>query len=119
MQTTDPTTGFPTGGSNGSGNTGIEGTMNRTASSAHGVVDRAASAARPVIDRVASSAHQALDKAVSVAGPTAEWLNERKETLKQTQDRLVTDTRDYVTTNPLKAVGIALAAGLIIGRLMR
>jgi ElaB/YqjD/DUF883 family membrane-anchored ribosome-binding protein len=103
MQSTDPTTGFPTGGSsagsNGSGNQG--------------------QGARPMIDRVASSAHQAVDKAVGVAVPAAEWLTERGQTLKQTQDQLLTDTRTYVTSNPLKAVGIALAAGLLIGRLMR
>jgi ElaB/YqjD/DUF883 family membrane-anchored ribosome-binding protein len=117
MQNTDPSTGFPTGSSSGGSNGGD--TLNRATSTAHSAVDRVASSARPVIDRVASSAHKAVDKAASVAVPTADWLSERGQTLKQTQDQLMSDTRQYVTSNPLKAIGMALAAGLLIGRLMR
>lgn len=115
------------------GSTGInasEGKLSQTAGNAHTAVDNAVSSAngvvddvadkvKPIIGRVAESAHQALDKAVSMAEAPAEWLNKKSEDLKGTQEKLLTDARDYVMANPLKAVGIALVSGLIIGRIMR
>lgn len=103
-----------------------DGTIGKVASGAHGVVDKASSAAeeavrraRPVIDRVAESAHEAVDKAARVAVPTAQWLTERRDSLNATQKQFVADARRQVSANPLTAVGIALAAGLVIGRFMR
>jgi ElaB/YqjD/DUF883 family membrane-anchored ribosome-binding protein len=126
MQTTNQNTPFPT---SGSGSNGSEG-LNRAATSAHSAVDRVAertagsaenmaTKVKPVIDRVASSAHQYVDKAVGVAVPTAEWLSERSQDLKDTQDRMIEDARQYVSANPLKAVAAALVAGLLIGRIVR
>lgn len=114
-----------TGGSNAS-----EGKIGQTASSAHSAVDSAvgsvnsavddaANKVKPIIGRVAESAHQAVDKAVSMAEAPAEWLNKKGEDLKVTQEKMVTDARDYVLANPLKAVAIALISGLVIGRIMR
>jgi ElaB/YqjD/DUF883 family membrane-anchored ribosome-binding protein len=74
---------------------------------------------RPAIDRVAQSAHQAVDKAVHVAVPTAEWLSTRGESFKATQDRMLNDARRYVSSNPMKSVGVAVAAGLLLGRILR
>src|SRR5688572_8086793 len=87
------------------GNT--EGTINKTASSAHSSVDEAARKAKPAIDRVAAMAHQTVDKAAGAAAPAADWLSEHGESLKATQKKLVADTCSYVSANPLKAVGIA------------
>jgi len=114
-----------TGGSNAS-----EGKLGQTASSAHSAVDSAvgsvngalddvAGKVKPIIGRVAESAHQAVDKAVSMAEAPAEWLSRKGEDLKGTQEKMLTDARDYVLASPLKAVGIALVAGLLIGRFMR
>ena len=115
------TTGSTTGGFNGG-----EGTLNRTSTGAHNAIDASASGAqnlankaKPMIDKVASSAHQAVDKAVNVAVPTAEWLSTQGENLKVKQEQVLEDTRQYVVANPIKAIGIALGAGLLLGRLMR
>ena len=99
----------------GSAHTTVENAVSR----ANGAVDEVAGAVKPIIGRVAESAHQAVDKAVNLAGAPAEWLNKKSEDLKETQERVLTEARDYVIANPLKAVGIALAAGLFIGRIMR
>lgn len=103
-----------------------DGAIGKVASGAHGVVDKASSAvddavrkARPVIDRVAEGAHEAVDKAARVAVPTVQWLTERGDSLNATQKQFVADARRQVATNPLTSVGIALAAGLVIGRFMR
>src|SRR5258706_15422399 len=102
-----------------SGNT--EGTLNRASASAHSAVDSMANAAdeaarkaKPAIDRVAAMAHQAVDKAAGAAAPAADWLSERGENLSATQKKLVNETCQYVSANPLKAVGIALAAGFLL-----
>jgi ElaB/YqjD/DUF883 family membrane-anchored ribosome-binding protein len=72
----------------------------------------------PVIARVAAMAHQAVDKAAGAAAPTADWLAERGEILNARQKKLAADTCSYVSANPLKAVGIAVLAGLLLGRIL-
>jgi ElaB/YqjD/DUF883 family membrane-anchored ribosome-binding protein len=71
----------------------------------------------PAIDRVAAMAHQVVDKAAGAATPTADWLSERGEKLKATHQKLVADTTGYVSTHPLKAVGIAAVVGFLLSRL--
>ena len=84
-----------------------------------GAADDAASKAKPAIDKVATMAHQAVDKAAGAAAPTAEWLASQAETLDATQKKLVADACNYISANPLKAVGIALAAGFVLSRALR
>jgi ElaB/YqjD/DUF883 family membrane-anchored ribosome-binding protein len=105
---------------------GAEGAVNRASSSAHaavnsiaGAADEAARKVKPAIDRVAALAHQAVDKAAVAAAPKADWLIERGESLKATQEKLVADASSYVSANPLKAVAIALAAGFLLSRIIR
>lgn len=92
-------------------------TINKAASSAHGAVDQAAGKAKPAIDKAAQFAHQTVDKAANAAAPAADWITEKAETLKTTQQQVLDGTVNYVTTNPLKSVGIAAALGFVIGRL--
>jgi ElaB/YqjD/DUF883 family membrane-anchored ribosome-binding protein len=70
------------------------------------------------INKVAAMAHQAVDKAAEAAAPTAEWLTEQGDSLKATQTRLVADTCSYVSANPMKSVGIAIVAGVLLGRIL-
>lgn len=102
-----------------------ESALNRASSSAHaavnsiaGAADEAARRAKPAIDRVAAMAHQAVDSAAGAAAPTADWLVEKGENLNATQKMLVADARSYVSANPLKSVGIALAAGFVLSRII-
>lgn len=101
-------------------------TLNKASSGAHAAVDsmagkaeEAANKAKPAIDRVAAIAHQAVDKAAGAAAPTADWLSEQGESLKGTQKKLLENTCNYVSANPGKALGMALAAGFLISRMMR
>jgi ElaB/YqjD/DUF883 family membrane-anchored ribosome-binding protein len=70
------------------------------------------------VERVAAMAHQVVDKAADAAAPAADWLTERSEALSAKQKQLVANTSGYVTANPLKALGIALVAGLLLGRIL-
>lgn len=67
----------------------------------------------------AEYAHQTVNRAVSGARPAAEWLDEQAKALNETQKKLVSSTRNYVTANPLKSLGIALAAGFLVSRFIR
>ena len=104
----------------------VESALNKASSSAHAAVDsfagkadEAASKAKPAIERVAAKAHQAVDKAVGAAGPTADWLAAQGENLNAAQKKLVEGSSTYVSANPLKAIGMALALGFLISRIVR
>ena len=63
-------------------------------------------------------AHQAVDKAAVAAEKTADRLTERGDVLRAQKDKLLSETCSYVSANPLKAVGIAVVAGLLLGRIL-
>jgi len=101
-------------------------TLSKASSSAHaavnsmaGAADEAARSVKPAIDRVSSLAHQAVDNVAGAAEPAADWLGEQGETLKAAQKKLVEDTCGYVSAHPLKSIGIALAAGFLLSRVIR
>src|SRR5690349_21468931 len=84
-----------------------------------GVADEAVRRAGPAIGRASSIAHQAVDKAADVAQPSADWLAEQFDSLNAAQQKFLRDACSYVSANPLKAVGIAFAAGILIARVAR
>ena len=93
--------------------------LNKASSAVHSVIDDAAQKAKPALNRMTTMAHDAADKAASAGSQAADWLGERGEQLSATQKKLVDDASRYVAANPLKAVGIAVVAALLVGRLMR
>jgi ElaB/YqjD/DUF883 family membrane-anchored ribosome-binding protein len=97
--------------------------VERKANQAHLAVDSAAAKATeraaPAIDRAAQAAHQTVDKVAQAAAPAADWINQNAEQLKQQQEALLEGCRSYVRDRPLVAVGVALAAGYLVGRLAR
>ena len=93
-------------------------TVDQASTGAHDVIDKVSDAARPVVDRFASGAHQAVDKIASVAGQAAESLGVKGEQLKKMQAQAMEQCRGYVRDNPVTAVGIAIAAGNLLSRLL-
>ncbi len=97
--------------------------VDRKADQAHLAVDTAASKmsekAGPAIDRAAQAAHQTVDKVAQAAAPAADWISHNAEQLKQQQEMLLDSCRTYVRDRPLAAIGVALAAGYLVGRLAR
>jgi ElaB/YqjD/DUF883 family membrane-anchored ribosome-binding protein len=69
------------------------------------------------IDRLADSAHGAIDRATQTASQVAERFGEKGEELLDMKDDYVEAARDYVKDNPLMALGIALAAGYLFGKI--
>ena len=69
------------------------------------------------IDRLAESAHGAIDRATQTAAQVAERLGERGEEWLAMKDDYVETAREYVKENPIMALGIALAAGYLFGKI--
>jgi len=74
--------------------------------------------AKPAVDRVASGAHQAVDSIASAANEAVESLSAKSGQLKDMQSRLVNSTCNYVQEHPMTSIGIALATGFLLSRLL-
>ena len=72
---------------------------------------------RQQAERLAESAHAAIDRATQTAAEMTERFGERGEELLAMKDEYVEAAREYVKENPFMAVGIALAAGYLFGKI--
>ena len=103
-----------------------DGKLRQASQGAHNVVNslagRADEAVRripPAIDQAASLAHQAVDRAENAVAPTADWVTQQANSLEAAEKKLVTGTSSYISANPLKSIGLAVLAGIVISRMMR
>jgi len=94
-------------------------TLDNASSGAHDAIDKVSDAAGPMVDRIASGAHQAVDKIAGAAGQAAETLSVKGGQLKNAQAQAMEQARIYVRGHPLAALGIAVAAGYLLSRLLR
>jgi ElaB/YqjD/DUF883 family membrane-anchored ribosome-binding protein len=93
--------------------------MNDTAAGESGNGAAPATATTPaMVGNISQRAHEAIDKATSHAERTADWLGQKQQAVKDSQKQLVEDASAYISANPLKAIGIALGAGLILSKLL-
>ncbi len=93
--------------------------LDQASTGAHEAIDKVSEAARPMVDRLASGAHQAVDRIAAAAGQAAETLGVKGEQLKNAQVHALEQARSYVRENPVAALGIAIAAGFVLSRLLR
>ena len=70
------------------------------------------------IDKAANSAHEAVDKVASATNQAAEALGEKGEQLKNAEQQLMENCRGYVRDNPITSLGIAVAAGFLLSRVL-
>ncbi|HSW25190.1 MAG TPA: hypothetical protein VLJ62_20685 [Burkholderiaceae bacterium] len=93
-------------------------------------VHTGARAADDLIGRIARSAHEAIDHLANTAAPHVNRLQERvsgvgdslhagAEQAREVTDEWAETVRCTVRENPLAAVGLALAVGVLIARLTR
>lgn len=71
-----------------------------------------------IIDKAANSANEAVDKVASATNQAAETLGKKGEQLKNSEQQLLEDCRVYVRDNPITSVGIAVAAGFLLNRVL-
>ncbi len=125
METTTPKTGIGTGSTLGTGSMGTTSsstgrvTADQTADRAHTTVDRVAQGAHDTVDRLASKAGPALDRARSAATDAKSTLYAKYDDFMAMEEEWAESARDQIRAHPLAVVGIALVAGLLIGRLSR
>lgn len=86
--------------------------VNRVADAASETVDRWSATAEDAVERASDAASGYVNQAASAASEYADRLT-------GTTERLMEDARDYIGAHPLRTLGIAAAAGFLIGRMMR
>ncbi|MFA6164064.1 MAG: hypothetical protein WC685_11620 [Methylobacter sp.] len=70
------------------------------------------------LDKVSDSAHEAFDKIASATSHAAEVLGEKGERLKNAEQQMIKNCRGYIRDNPITSMGIAVAAGFLLSRLL-
>lgn len=84
-----------------------------------GSIQGARETATSTVDRATDTAHQAVDRMADAASAAVEQLSAGTEQLLAVRDRAMDSTRGYVRENPLIALGIALAIGILLARITR
>ncbi|HZM34176.1 MAG TPA: hypothetical protein VFC18_06725 [Burkholderiales bacterium] len=78
-----------------------------------------ASTSKQQVDRLSQGAHQAVDRAAQAASSAADRVSEKYEELYAMSEDWVETGREYVREHPVAAVGMALAAGWLLGMILR
>lgn len=92
--------------------------VDQAATSVHDTITSVSDSARPAVDRMASSAHEVVNRVAGVASHTAETLGLKGEQLNSAQKRLMEGAREYVREHPVASIGIAVATGYVLSRLL-
>ena len=71
------------------------------------------------VDAAAAGAHKAVDWAADKANNATDSLSDTGHEMKATQERWLAVAREYVQDNPATSVGIALASGYLLSRILR
>ncbi len=96
------------------------------ASSAHDAVDKVAAAAdtavrkvTSVIDGAAASSHQVVNRIEDTVKPAEHWINEKTNALLAAPKNAVSGVSDCIAAHPWKSIGLAVLAGVLLGRRSR
>lgn len=93
--------------------------MSNAPDRAHGAVDRVAQTAHQAVDRIAAKAAPAMERMRSTASNAADTMHSQMEDLSVMQEQWTESMRDQVRAHPLAVVGLAVLAGMLLGRLSR
>jgi ElaB/YqjD/DUF883 family membrane-anchored ribosome-binding protein len=74
--------------------------------------------ASQTVDKIASGAHQAVDRIASAASSAVSQLGVHGDQVLEGKDQLLDRASQYVRSQPLASLGVALAAGFILSRLL-
>lgn len=89
------------------------------ASATEGTLDRAVQGAHTMVDRVADRAGPAVERVHSTIDSAAESVKGGGEELCAIQQRWADNCRTCVREHPLATLGFAVAAGMVLSRLLR
>ncbi len=80
-------------------------------------VEQASSTLRETIDGAATGAHQTVDKLAHTLTRGASTVGNQVQRMVYAPSELVNASRGVIQTHPLRAVGMSLAVGWVVGRL--
>lgn len=72
-----------------------------------------------VIDKATARVHGVVDQVANAAAPAAKWLNRQSDTLTTGGEKLLDGSSKFIAKHPLQSLGLALAIGYLLSRLMR
>lgn len=70
------------------------------------------------IRRAADSAHSAVDKVADVTSDTADTLTQKGQQIKHKEEQWLENVNQYVQKNPCTSIGIAVAGGFLLSRIL-
>lgn len=70
------------------------------------------------IDKASHFAHETVDKIANATNQASEALSEKGGQLKNAEQQLMENCRSYVRDNPITSLGIAVAAGFLLSRML-
>ena len=85
----------------------------------HKAIDSASGAIAPAVDHITASAHNTVDKLAGYAAHASDTFSEKSGQLNDARLRVTESARGQVRAKPLAAIGIAVAAGVLVGWLLR
>ncbi len=85
----------------------------------NGIVENVASGAHGVVDKATQAVHHAVDSAAGAASPAADWIGAKADAVCAVPERLAESSRAVVENHPWAVAGVALAVGLLVGRILR
>lgn len=74
--------------------------------------------ANEAVSRMASGAHDAVDRVADATNHAADRLSSKGHEIKALEERWLEKVRDYVEHNPVQSLGIALASGFLLNRII-
>jgi ElaB/YqjD/DUF883 family membrane-anchored ribosome-binding protein len=80
--------------------------------------DQNVNATAETVEKIKAGAHEAVDKVANATTQAAYALGEKGEQLKNAEQQMMENCRNYVHANPIQALGIAVGAGFILSRLL-
>ena len=95
-------------------NTGMQGSTQTGAQDAQDLATRATDK----LGQLSDTAHQTMERFTQAASQAASRLGERGEELWALQGKATETARTYMREHPLATIGIAVAIGLVLSRLL-
>ena len=86
---------------------------------AHDYLDRASQSASAGMDRAADTARRGVGTAAESAKAGLDWASDKASSLRDRNAAVVNAVSDTVSSRPLMAIGVAIAFGYLLGRILR
>lgn len=80
--------------------------------------DKVSEFAHETVDTIANASHQAREAFADVSNQAKETFDHKSEQIINAEQRLVKNCQGYVRDNPITSLGIAVAGGFLLSRLL-